>query len=219
MLVEELEATLSLPPDRAPRSEGVHVSAILRSIAGRQGILRKEFVEDFSLVDLGDEEWWASLDSVNRLRIAIGLAWEEWYVRTLPHVLNHPGEMFVQGIYMTHDGESLDVIMSSRGPQYCLVLHEFKTTSKSTRTVGDLSSQWMWIAQAKAYCKGLGARIAFIHVLFLNGDYSYPMRPILKIFKVEFTQAEIDDNWELMVDYMKYQLAQDREEAGLEGGV
>lgn len=217
MLVEEIPHTLLLPPDRAPRSPGVHVSSIIRSIAGRQGILKKEYVEDFSLVDLGDDAWWASLDPVNRLRIAIGLAWEEWYVTTLPGVTDHPGEMHVDGIYMTHDGESLDILRTMRGPQYVLVLHEFKSTYKSTKTVGNLASQWLWIAQAKAYCKGLGTRIAFLHVLFICGDYTYPIRPLLKVFRIEFTQVEIDDNWELMTDYVKYQLAIDREEAGLEG--
>ena len=84
---------------------------------------------------------------------------------------------------------------------YRHIVHEVKATYKSTRTVGDLSSQWMWLAQIKAYCKGLDTRHARLHVLFLCGDYTYPIKPVLKVWDIEFTQEEIDANWELLRDY------------------
>ena len=150
-------------------------------------------------------------DPVAKLRINIGLAWEEHYIPLVGNIVDHPGEMQVDGIYMTHDGESVDIIITpNRKPgQMVHFVDEVKATYKSTRTVGDLSSQWMWMAQCKAYCKGLETRFARVHVLFLCGDYSYPISPMLKVWQVEFTREEIEMNWELLRDYRDYRLEKD----------
>lgn len=201
-----------IPPPKVPRSAGVHVSSIIRCIATEAKILKPEWAEELSLVDVR-----TITDRVALLRINIGLAWEEHYIPMLDGVVDHPGEMEVQGIYMTHDGESVDVILGLPyngvyAGELALVCHEVKATYKSTRTVGDMATQWMWLAQLKAYCKGLGTRYARMHVLFLNGDYKYPLGPQLLIYDIEFTQAEIDDNWQLLFDYMHHRLAVEAEE-------
>lgn len=85
--------------------------------------------------------------------------------------------------------------------KYVLVVHEIKATYKSTKTVGDLSTQWMWLAQIKNYCRAKGTKHAMLHVLFICGDYSRPIKPMLKCWKIEFTQEELDANWELMTEY------------------
>jgi hypothetical protein len=82
-------------------------------------------------------------------------------------------------------------------------VHEVKATYKSTKTVGDLSSQWMWLAQMKAYCIAKGTRFAVMHCWFLCGDYSYPIRPRREVWEIEFTQEELDSNWTLLADYKK----------------
>lgn len=200
------------------RSEGVHLSKIIRAIAVESKILDAAFVEDVSLVEVGgrQESWWASLPEDVRLKMSMGLAWEDWYVPTLGTVAYHPGEMEVEGIYMTHDGESLDVVWNAGN----LALHEVKLTYKSTNTVANLETQWMWLAQCKGYCKGLNVRVAYLHVLFVCGNYKYPIKPQLKVWRIEFTQEEIDDNWELLVDYVRHRQLLEREaDEGLEGGV
>lgn len=207
MLVKEIPADVTLPDPVHARSDGVHVSGVIKCIAIETGVLDAKWTEDLSLVDASQEDWWDSLDSAARLRISIGLAWEEWYLRNLPGVVDHPGEMHVDGIYMTHDGESLDVLLTPRSKSYSLVLHEVKATYKSTKTVGLLESQWMWLAQTKAYCKGLRCLTAYLHVLFLCGNYKFPITPVLKVFRIDYTQEEIDDNWELMVDYVAHRKA------------
>lgn len=201
MNVELVPGYLSAPMSRAPRSEGVHVSSIIRNIAVETGILKGQLVEDLFIVDASQQSWWDSLAPQDRIRISIGLAWEEWYIPQLPNVVDHPGEMFVEGIYMTHDGESLDVIVGDT--RHLLILHEIKATYKSIKTVGLLETQWMWVSQCKAYCKGMGATTAYLHVLFLCGDYKYPITPQLIIYKIEFTQEEIETNWDLLVTYMQ----------------
>lgn len=201
MKVTPEEVKLSLPPSRTVRSEGIHLSNIIRCIATENGILKPEWAEDVSLTDVRE-----ITDPTAILRICVGLSWEEWYIPTIlkdQGVLDHPGEMQVDGIYMTHDGESVDVIITPKGHQTVPVIHECKATWKSTNTVGSLEQQWMWLTQIKGYCKGAGTRHAVMHVLFMNGDYKYPLQPQLKRWRIEFTQAEIDQSWKMLKEYME----------------
>lgn len=202
MIATEIPVTLELPEPKIPRSPGIHVSSIIRCIATEQGILKAEWAEELSLVDVRK-----ITDQTAVLRMLIGLAWEEQYFSMLPDIVYHPGETKVDGIYLSHDGESLSVIVTNGQPEHMLVVHEAKATYKSTRTVGDLSEQWMWLAQIKAYCKALKTRYAFLHVLFLCGDYSRPIKPLMKMWALEFTQEEIDENWQLIVDYRDHRLS------------
>lgn len=183
------------------------MSSIIRCIAIENGILKPEWAEELSLVDAREIK-----DPVAILRISIGLAWEQYYIPEIlaqtQGVVDHPGEMEVDGIYMTHDGEAVSVIITSgRDTMWGLTCHEVKATYKSTKTVGALDTQWMWLAQIKAYCKGLGTRFAYLHCLFLCGDYTYPIKPLLRCWQIEFTQDEIDANWELIVDYKAHREA------------
>lgn len=187
-------------PD-TPRTPGVHLSSIIRCIAQETGILKTELLEDISLTDFR-----TITDTVALLRISIGLAWEQYYIPTIADVVDHPDEMQVDNILMNCDGESVTVIVTQRRKGIILHVHEIKATYKSTRTVGLFENQWMWMAQLKAYCRAKRTRHGKMHVLFLCGDYKWPIRPMLKIFDVEFTQQELDENWDLMVDYMKYRL-------------
>lgn len=204
MIVTPSTVNIKLPKSPVPRSAGIHVSNLIRGIALETGILKPEYGDDLGLTDIRE-----ITDPVACLRISIGLAWEAWYI---PHILSaegvvdHPGEMCVDGIFMTHDGESLDVIITPasatpKGVIPVLRIHEIKATYKSLNTVKDIHKQFMWLAQIKAYCKGAKTRYAKLHVLFLCGDYKMPIKPQLLCWDISFTQEEIDKNWELMVDY------------------
>lgn len=209
MLIAPVPIVLPAPKPDKPRTPGVHLSSIIKSIAKENGILTREDLEDLSLVEVqtSSDAWWRGLDDDVRLRISIGLAWEEWYLAHLGTIVFHPGEMQVDGIYMTHDGESVDAVSALSSPSDLttptLCLHEVKATYKSVNTVGDLSTQWMWVAQCKGYCRGLNTRVAFLHVLFLCGDYTYPIRPMLKCWQIEFTDEEILENWDVMAGYAR----------------
>lgn len=205
MHTELMDVVLPVPISKHPRSVGVHVSSIIRSIAIENGVLKAEQAEGFSLVELSNDAWWNGLKQADQLRICIGLAWEQFYIPYIGDVTDHPGEMQIDGIYLTHDGESIDTILTAKGEQPCKALHEVKGTYKSVKTVGDLATQWMWLSQMKGYCHALNTRLAYMHTLFLCGDYKYPITPQLKVWRIEFTQAEIDDNWELMVGYVEHQ--------------
>lgn len=203
MLATLVPVVLHLPDGGEPRSPGIHCSAVLRCIAAESGILKPEYVESLDLVDVNQQGWWDGLNPRAKLIISMGMAWDQYYLPTLGTVVPHPGEMQLDGIYMSRDGESLDVIRH----KLTLCLHEVKLTYKSIKTVGDLRTQWLWLAQLKAYCKAMRTLIAYLHVLFVCGDYKYPITPQLLVWRVEFTEMEIDDGWELITDYVRHRQA------------
>lgn len=217
MIVTIEPSTLTIPQSKTPRADGIHVSSIIRAIATESGILKPEWCEEIDLLELNPSTRFNDMTVI--LRICIGLAFEEWYIPQLPGVVDHPGEMKVSNIYMNHDGEELSRFLVDRREEYHIVVHEVKTTYKSMNTVGmdakALESQWMWKAQVMAYCKGCNTRFAIIHVLFLCGDYSRPIRPQLWLYRVEFTQEEIDNNWTLLEEYRDIRVEIEKRQRGL----
>lgn len=231
MHAQLVEASVPYASGGFDRTPGVHVSGLIRKMAAQYGILKKKWIpdpEDIHLVEVeGDgAKWWDTLDEDSKTRMAVGMAWEQWYLPQLPHVVYQPGEMCVEGVYMTIDGKSLedndrDVIVVERGlyaprrhsrprHRYALAVHEIKTTSKSINTVGDLSdpiANWLWLTQTKAYCKAVGCTVCYLHVLFLYGDYSYPIRPKLRLWRIQFTQDEIEATWQSIREFLQDQRA------------
>lgn len=209
MIVTAIDVSLEIPPSKTPRSPGVHLSSIIRCIATEQGILKPEWAEELSLVDVR-----TITDPVAILRICIGLAWEEWYIpnvlRPQMGVVDHPGELEVDGIYMTPDGESVSVIITLV-ENWFSVVHEVKSTYKSIKTVGNLTEQWMWLAQIMSYCRAMKTTHAVLHALFLCGDYTWPQRPQRRQWSIEFTQEELDQNWGLMTDYRDMKMGEPNE--------
>jgi hypothetical protein len=215
-MICEVERVMDFPlPDTsAGRSQGVHVSSIIRCIATEVGILKPEIAEELDLVDVRDM---SKIGIVAQLRIHMGLVWEEHYLPLIPDVVKHPGESCVDGVYMTPDGESLSVVVSNRN-LWGVKVHEVKCTYKSTRTTGadgpkplDGKSNLMWMCQLKSYCKAKDTLYADLHVLHTCGDYSYPISPELIIYHCQFTKEEIEDNWTFLQDYKQYKLKEAEE--------
>lgn len=198
-------------PGGPPRSEGLHLSSVIRLIAVENGALDRKWVDHTELVDIATPGWWESLDSDAQVRMAIGMAWEDWYVRTqLPEVTHQPGELFLEGVYMTPDGESLETILTHQSEALGLVLHEVKTTSKSLNNF-DIWSQYLWLTQVKSYCKAMGTLSAVMHVLFLYGDYSRPFSQVCRRYRLTFTQLELDDNWDVVQSFIRHKRQQQAE--------
>lgn len=205
----ELVQDFPLPDTSHGRSSGIHVSSLIRCIAGEVGVLKKEYCEDMSLIDARDLN---TLPIGRLLPIHAGLAWEQYYIPLLPNVANHPGEMCVDDVYMTHDGQEVCSYLIDRVKSvYYTRIHEVKHTYKSTKSVGNLDnigykSPFMWLTQCKAYCKGVNSLRATLHVYFPCGNYRFPITPQLRKFYLEFTREEIDDNWSLLKEYRDYRL-------------
>jgi len=207
MIVRCEPITIKLPPNNGLRSKGIHQSRIVKLMAQEAGVLKTELVEDWSLIEPGDLG--SIADPEVLLRIAIGLAWEEWYIRTqMLNCVDHPEEFEYEGIYMSMDAEEMAVIMFNRVKALRYIVHEIKATYKSVKTVGmlqsveELKKNWMWLAQLKNYCKAKGTRWGCLHVLFICGNYKPAFKPQLRKFCIEFTQEELDEHWELTKDYI-----------------
>jgi len=219
VIVTPVTFDLQLPPPDG-RSPGIHQSSIIRNIAIEHGILTPDAVEELSLVDSRD-----ITDPVALGRIGLGIGWERYYipeVLTRHHnVLDHPPEICHEGVYMSRDGESVSVIITSTGPRMACVVHEVKCTYKSVRTVAGrdyviataeelaqaIQRQWMWMAQIKGYCLARKTRFAVLHVLFVCGDYTYPIRPKNMAWQLEFEDIELENNWATLRDYRDHWLA------------
>lgn len=208
-----IEPVTSLPlvDNSDERSKGVHVSEIIRCIAIEMGYLSTEIIEELTLLTKKDM---SKLDIISQLRIHMGFAWDAYYIPLIPGVTVHPGEIKRDDIFMTMDGLEQSVIITGDGPikrrKPVKKVHEVKLTYKSTKTVGDFTEQFMWLGQIKSYCKGAGTTSATSHVLFVCGDYIFPIRPQLIKYHLEFTQKEIDNNWSLMTDYRDLRISIER---------
>ena len=214
MHAERVMALLPFPSGGGPRSGGVHLSGLLKSMALDYGFLDKQYADDLKLVEVAGsgETWWAGLDEATKLRMSFGLAWEAWYLPQVPGVVHQPGEMELAGIYMNCDGQSLDAVMVEGRHKYVIAIHEVKTTSKSTNTVGDLNEfnpkNWLWLSQTMAYCKAAGATVAYLHILYLYGDYTRPFKMQLHVWRVEFSQEELDGLWQRVLQHRDDKAAQ-----------
>jgi hypothetical protein len=173
--------------DNGPaRSSGVHISGIIRQIAVKHGIL--ESVDQ-------------SADNIpTRMRWNVGFAWEYYCASHIPNLIHQPGQVTLDGIAMSPDGIT--------PTDTALDLHEFKATW--TSSAKPIQERYMWLWQCMGYLAGLSAHYncqctrAFIHPLYLNGDYRANRHPIYEPVLLEFEWAEIMKNWELMLAYKEY---------------
>jgi len=182
-----------LAKSSSPRSEGLHLSTIIKALMRR--LQPKRFGK------LDPTEWTVETNT----RVEIGLVFENMLERGLAEKFGtiRPGEVFSdEGIAMSPDGLNPTDIS----------LEEFKATYMSSRdgifeTVemdGVEYQVWRdkflhWKYQILGYAKWLGVRKAILRVLFLAGDYSRPIQPQFKSYHIEFSDREVEENWETLM--------------------
>lgn len=170
------------------RSSGVHVSDIIRDI-------------DNTLLHKGQRQKYDELSPSEKLRMgahtSMGWAWEEVVRHALRAVrpkiegVVPAGELTLDGIHGTPDG-----IFESEW-----ALDEFKATWRSSSRPLD-PDFWSWLVQMKAYCKMLQMSRAYLSVFWVCGDYR-ESGPFTQQFRIEFSQLEIDDNWDMLLNHAK----------------
>lgn len=225
MIAERLPVVLPYPTGPA-RTPGVHASGLIRGMAADYGILKPEWIDhDHSIVENPEasEGWWDRLEEVAKTRMLMGLAWENFYLPRIPEVIHQPGEMERDGIYLTPDGQSSEMIRTVARQitktRHVLACHEVKVTYKSINTVGDLGTtllepkNWMWRMQLMSGCKLMETLIAYLHILFVCGDYRRPIVPVALLWKFIFDQQEVDQAWDRMVEYRDHRMKQQAEDA------
>jgi hypothetical protein len=161
------------------RTKGIHLSGVLRYVAIESGLMKvAESIEEEELLPL---------------RMALGLAWEEFAVSLYPEIYWQPGELSPEGIAMTCDGHSFIVDRGS------LCIEEFKLTWKKVRS-GDelLRDEWYWMQQGRGYCWGYDARFIRWHCCYVNGDYR-GSGPIYKRYLVSLSDSDVESTRSLIL--------------------
>jgi hypothetical protein len=172
------------------RAKGMHLSGVLRYVAVESGLLKVA-------QEIDEEEL--------PLRMALGLAWEEFAVSLYPEIDWQPGEVTEDGIAMNCDGLSQNIKYPSvnltgwqqHDPSERVQFHsstqleEFKLTWKKIRSGQEMLQEWYWMQQGRGYCWGYDARLVRWHVCYLNGDYR-GSGPIYRRYLIQFSNAEVD---------------------------
>jgi len=179
---------LKRPAVQAERAAGVHVSGVLKYCATAAGILKP-----------GE-----GLEELLPLRMAIGIAVEEFIASMYPEWRWQPGERTIDGISMNCDGISNLQTLVEAGPKRNIngsyrSLEECKATWKSSyaRRGTDFLDEWMWIWQGAAYCHGYGPRLVRWHVVYVNGDYRNSGPQYIR-YLVQFSDEEIAQTWKMI---------------------
>jgi hypothetical protein len=191
------------------RTPGLHLSQVIRYVARQSGMLKTEqykFVGrnvevSEELESFLDDKWILVQLGFVPLRMAIGMAWEDWAVKQYPEVVWQPAELSLDGIAMNPDGVTSPAV--GKIGRVAPTLEEFKCTYKSSLKQGaprPIQLEWMWLSQLKGYCKALETSRARLHVLYVNGGYRFDQEvPEYWVYRLQFSQQELDANWGLMV--------------------
>jgi hypothetical protein len=164
--------------DTHPRSEGLHLGTIIADI---------ERTLNPNMASWQGE--WA---------MAGGFIWERVLSREFlgPQLktgkIVRPGELQVDGIYMTPDGYDT----------HENVLEEWKCTWKSLNNPIEGPKFWRYWTQTKAYARAMGTDKCRLRVLYLMGDYK-GSGPCAKTYEAVFSQKEMDNNWSMIVSHAK----------------
>lgn len=165
------------------RSEGLHVSEIYKRL----------------MVRLDPKTYGKPIDDEAKRRMEVGILFENVLEQGLAEKYGvcRVGEVVSpEGVIMSPDGVNPTAIAGE----------EYKATFKSCRH-GIVDEYGMplpgfvvWFVQMKAYAKWLELLDWLLRVLFICGDYSRPIQPQFHIYKIQFTQDEVDENWSMLMN-------------------
>lgn len=141
-------------------------------------------------------------------RVEIGLLFETTLERALAEKFAtvRPGELVSdEGVFMTPDGVNPEKIA---GEEYkCTYMSSRHGIAEMVRDPETGDMYWIpldkfihWFIQMKGYAKWLEIRKFILTVLFLCGDYTYPITPQFRQYEIEFTDEEVEENWTMLMN-------------------
>ncbi len=189
---DELSIDLSPEKDR-PRSPGIHLSTIIKDMLRTAGINRAG--RGNSSISAGAQH----------LTFEKGFLWEriiEYALKSQmevdvdgnPDDLLRPGEVFMDGIYMTPDAIN---VREQR-------VEEWKSTGIRSKDFDIVSRRLEWLWQGAAYARYFG----FTRAVFRVWHHT-DMPPVVTQFEIEWTPEEIEQNWQRIVDHYEYMKRRD----------
>lgn len=180
------------------RSPGVHLSGIIRSVALSTGALKSRDDEEDLDVMIANTQPENVGDNSRLMLVVLGMAWESWMAPRIPGMIHQPGELCLDGVYMSPDGIAFDE--KGKGK-----LHEFKATWTTARKPIEDHAMWMW--QAAGYLAALSEHFkepwlnVVFHPVFMRGDYTRtgPQWPLYRPQEIEFEPEEIRSYWDMLL--------------------
>jgi len=106
-----------------------------------------------------------------------------------------PEPVQLDGIWGSPDGVIEEAITPKGEVTIALATEEYKCTA--IRSNKSLTDMWKWIMQTKGYCKMLGVNKCIFRILHLE------FVPVYKVWELTFTQAELDENWQAILNQAK----------------
>ena len=168
-----------------PRSTGLHVSDLYSS-------LYKSL----------DPKRYDHATPPNPYHLALGLAWEQYLEKKLLQAGVHatrPPEcsVSIKGTLLYY---SPDLFIENGVYR----LGEIKLTSMSVSE--DLSEPKFdkWLTQAKLYCHLLDVPRMRFYVLFTAGDYKGNRGPMFRVYDLEFSPQELEENWLMILHHAEH---------------
>lgn len=185
MKIKSIKAAIPKRPG-PKRSKGLHLSEVISSI-------------DKALNISGYGSKHRDPDDDPELLFEMGFLWEEVLETALGlREVERPGEYVCDGIACSPDGIIYEK-RRGRDAEPRPVIEEYKCTWKSCRGgVQAIQDNWRWMTQIKAYCFVVGAVKARLRVLYVNGDYSRPMRPAYQAYELRFSPEELLETWTMI---------------------
>ena len=169
----DLSSLIISPEQIQPRTEGAHVSHIVRKLSRAMGRRDGDFTDE----------------QLDKFAI-VGRLWE----RVLADCLftkpryERIGEVDSDGIIGSPD--CVDTVQWS--------VLEFKVTWKSYRDFEGTQKWWEYLAQVKSYCHMMGMVRARLIVLFVCGNWRDDIVPQAYEWDLLFTVQELEEHWRMM---------------------
>jgi hypothetical protein len=173
--------------DSQSRSEGLHLSTIIKDI----------------LVRRDSKTYGKEVTTQVRALWELGFVGEELMGRAMAHRyhtnfgdcawLLYQYEIELDSILMT-----LDLFNALKE-----IVNEFKATKMTMR---EFQLPWHWLVQNKSYCHGVETCHSRFDVMFINGAYDLgKLGPVVfKAWEVEYSSRELRDNWLMVLNHRRF---------------
>lgn len=176
-----------------PRSEGVHVTAVLKDIFDRvHGGYGAGFSDEgLSVAGECGFVWEEVLEEVFSRKYADRMLSSSRRGNMTPF---RPPELFVDGIYLSPDGVGPDP-----SNEYLMAVYEYKFTWRSmNKTPLDI---WMYQAQSMCYCHALRTNVAVFDILHCCGNYRDIREPQRQRWRIEYLPLDLDRHWDMVLEH------------------
>jgi len=173
-----------------PRSEGLHLTDVIKSLETKLGVGYKGdgFEDIFLTMEMGF--WWEdvlALAFARRHAVRLDEVCCDGIIGSPDGIIPDPG---------MHDADG-NVLVDPSGN---IVLEEYKLTWKSAKK--PLNDVWKYMVQAKSYCHMLGFDTVIFRACYVFG-YWNGKGPLYREAYIKFTEEELENNWNMIVNHAK----------------